>query len=101
MQFEVAEYEPPTRFGITAPEGPFAFDGLLELEAVDGKTRVSNTIETGSDGTFTTVMFTVFRPLLRYMMRRRLSKELVRLKENLEGEAGRRPAKSAAGAVGE
>ncbi|WP_435360158.1 SRPBCC family protein [Haloarchaeobius sp. DFWS5] len=101
MTFEVTEYESPTRLGITAPEGPFAFDGLLELEAVDGKTHVSNTIETGADGRFTKFMFTVFRPVMRYMMRRQLRKELVELKSILEGDGDQRPPERAVGAATE
>jgi uncharacterized protein YndB with AHSA1/START domain len=88
MAFVVTEYDPPTRFGITAPEGPFAFDGLLELEDVGDATRVTNTIDAGSDGTFTTVMFTVFRPVVRWLMARRLKQELVELKAQVEGDAG-------------
>ncbi len=84
MDFEITDYDPPRRLGMTAPEGPFAFDGTLELEAVDGGTRVTNTIETGSDGLFTTITFTVFRPVMRWLMARRLTQELDELKAILE-----------------
>lgn len=84
MKFEVTEFEPPHRFGITAPEGPFAFDGTLELEATERGTRVTNTIETEADGRFTAFVFTVFRPVMRWTMARRLKQELRELQALLE-----------------
>ncbi|WP_435154846.1 SRPBCC family protein [Haladaptatus sp. DFWS20] len=85
MNFEVTEYESPTRFGITAPEGPFAFDGRLELEATERGTLVTNTIDNEADGRFTAFMFTVFKPIMRWLMARRLREELSELKSVLEG----------------
>lgn len=87
MTFEVTTCEPPTRFGMTAPEGPFAFDGLVELREAGGRTHVTNTIETGSDGTVTAVMFTLFRPVMRRLMARQLRGELRELKALLEADA--------------
>lgn len=49
-----------------------------------GGTRVTNAIEPGADGWFTTVLFTVGRPLVRWMMERRLRDELDALKAIIE-----------------
>ncbi|MAG35854.1 MAG: hypothetical protein CL878_06390 [Dehalococcoidia bacterium] len=85
LDYEVTAYKPPKRLAMRSTEGPFPFDGELDLETVGGGTLVTNTIDAGSDGTFTTVMVALFGPVLRMMMRRRLHQELVSLKGILEG----------------
>jgi uncharacterized protein YndB with AHSA1/START domain len=84
MAYEVTSFEPPTRFAITAPTGPFAFDAELELRETGQGTELTNVLDAGADSRFTTVMFTVLRPLMRWIMARQLKKELVTLKEDLE-----------------
>ena len=91
MEFEITTYEPPHRFGMTAPEGPFAFDGLVELEETDRGTLVTNTIDAGADGRVTAFVFAVFGPIVRWMMARQLRKELRVLEELLEGSGDSPP----------
>ena len=82
--YEVTSFEPPSRFAITAPTGPFAFDAEIELRETGQGTELTNVLDTGADSRFTAVMITVLRPLMRWMMTRQLKKELVTLKEDLE-----------------
>ena len=85
MVYEVIRYEPGRYLGMKSTEGPFPYDGLLELgEEGAQKTRVLNTIEVGTDSWFTSFMFTVLAPLMRSLMRRQLGKELSQLKGVLE-----------------
>lgn len=67
-----------------AVEGPFPFEGDLTLSNADERNTVTNTIETGSDGRFTTIVFTLFRLLMRRLMVRRLRAELIELNRVLE-----------------
>lgn len=83
--YEVVAADEPHRFAMRG-EGPFPFEGELLLQPdPDGEgTRVTNVIDAGSDGLFTTVMFTVFRPLMRRMMAKRLREELEALRTDVE-----------------
>jgi carbon monoxide dehydrogenase subunit G len=86
-EYEVTAFEPPTRYAMRGA-GPFPFASELTLADLgDGRTRVRNTIDASSDGLFTSVMFTVFRPVVRRLMARRLREELAVLQSALEGEA--------------
>ena len=76
MELTVTAYDPPHRFGVTATEGPFPFDGVITLEATETGTQVTNTIDAGTDSRATTIIFRLFGPLLRRMMARRLHTEL-------------------------
>ena len=69
---------------VEATEGPFPFEGLIEVEPIEGGTRVYNTIDAGSDSFFTSVTFALLGPLLRMFMRRQLRGELETLKSRLE-----------------
>ena len=84
VDYEVTAYEPHRHFATRSTEGPFPFEGELDLERVGQDTKVTNTIDAGSDGLFTTITFTLLGPLVRTMMRRQLHKELVALKSVLE-----------------
>ncbi|MWG36039.1 SRPBCC family protein [Halomarina oriensis] len=86
MVYEVSAYEPEHLYGIRSVEGPFPFEGELTLAETPTGTRVTNTIDAGSDSRTTTVMFTLFRPLTRRLMARRLHEELETLKEELEAD---------------
>ena len=83
MTYVVTGFESPTRYSIRG-EGPFPFEGELSLEPTATGTRVTNSIDAGSDSRFTTVMFTLFAPVMRRVMAKRLKAELVELKGELE-----------------
>ena len=84
IDYEVTAYEPHRHFATRSTEGPFPFEGELDLERVGQGTKVTNTIDAGSDGLFTTITFKLLGPLVRISMRRQLHKELVALKSILE-----------------
>ena len=84
IDYEVTAYEPQRHFATQSTEGPFPFKGELDLERVGQGTKVTNTIDAGSDGLFTTITFKLLGPLVRISMRRQLHKELVALKNVLE-----------------
>ena len=84
IDYEVTAYEPHRHFATQSTEGPFPFKGELDLERVGQGTKVTNTIDAGSDGLFTTITFKLLGPLVRISMRRQLHKELVALKNILE-----------------
>lgn len=84
IDYEVTAYEPQRHFATQSTEGPFPFKGELDLERVGQGTKVTNTIDAGSDGLFTTITFKLLAPLVRISMRRQLHKELVALKSILE-----------------
>ncbi len=84
LDYEVTAYEPQRHFATQSTEGPFPFKGELDLERAGQGTKVTNTIDAGSDGLFTTITFTLLGPLVRMSMRRQLHKELVALKTILE-----------------
>ena len=86
VDYEVTAVDPPTRLDIRSTEGPFPFEGTLRLTPVDGRTRVSNTIDAGSDGLATTLIFTLLGPIMRRVMRRQLATELDALADALEEE---------------
>lgn len=79
VRYTVTVYEPPSRFGIES-EGMLRYSGVMELEDVDGATRVTNTVETGAEGGASRLMSGLFR----WGMRRQLSKELGVLKRVIE-----------------
>jgi uncharacterized protein YndB with AHSA1/START domain len=84
MAYEVTASDPPERYA-TRGEGPYPFAGELTLEPTSGGTRVTNTVGAASDGRFTSVTFTLFGPVIRRLMARRLREELVSLRSELEG----------------
>ncbi len=87
LTYEVTAHDPPSCYAVKATSGPFPFEGLLELEPVGGKTKITNTIDAGADGAATRVIFVLFGPLLRILMRKQLRKELEGLKVLLERNA--------------
>jgi uncharacterized membrane protein len=84
ITYEVTTYEAPHRFGLRSTSGPFPFEGLVELEAMNGKTHIIYTIDAGSDSFATTLIFTLFRPFIRRAMSKQILKELEILKSKLE-----------------
>lgn len=83
MEYEVTASDPPERFA-TRGEGALPFVGELELAPTPTGTRVTNTVDDGSDGRFTAVVFTLLRPVARRTMERRLGEELAALRSELE-----------------
>jgi uncharacterized protein YndB with AHSA1/START domain len=90
VTYEIVAHEPPRRLTMRATSGPYPYEGTIELEAADGGTRVRHTMTTGPDGAFTAFMFTVFGPLLRLKMRRRLRDELERFRKSAEAPSSAR-----------
>ncbi|MHA1975912.1 MAG: SRPBCC family protein [Candidatus Hodarchaeales archaeon] len=86
IQYEVVNFSPPTLFGIKSPKGPFPFESRLDLKDVDGHTEVTNTIDAGSDHILTSMMFFLFKPVLRRQMNKQMKKELNKLKTILESD---------------
>ena len=84
IDFEVTAYEPPQHLSVQATEGPFPFQGRIELETAGEGTRLHNTIDAGSDSFITTIIFALGGPLIRRMMRKQLYGELETLKTLLE-----------------
>ena len=80
VRYIVTVCEPPSRFGIKSNEGLVQYSGIMDLENVDGATRVTNTVETGAERAAGGLM----AGLLRWGMRRQLSKELGVLKRVIE-----------------
>ena len=75
----VTEHDPTSRFGTESTEGPFQYSSLLHLEESEGATRVTNILRAGSRGGSGPLA-----PVLRWGMRRQLSKELKDLKRAIE-----------------
>lgn len=77
MTYEVTASETPVRYAMRG-DGPFPFPftGVVDLSETPTGTRVTNTIDAAPDGPFTTVVFTLFRPVMRRVMAKRLGEEL-------------------------
>lgn len=80
----ITEFREGRQLSIDASEGPFPFSGTLSLERSGPSTAVTNSMSAGSDHLFTSIMFTVLRPLTKMMMGRQMKKELGQLKAILE-----------------
>ena len=85
VRYAVTEFTPPVRFATNWTDGPFPYNGVVDLERAEGGTRVTNTVDVGSDSKATSVIFALFGPLVRAAMTRRLLTELRRLKMEIEG----------------
>lgn|GEM_PF-410878 len=88
VDYEVTAVDPPHRLDVRSTEGPFPFSGSIRLVEVRAGTAVSNTIDAGSDSVATSVIFAVFGPLIRRMMRRQLEAELGHLAEAVDETVG-------------
>ncbi len=87
MLITITEFREGRRLGVESSEGPFPFTGLLSLERSGGGTSVSNAMIAGSDHVVTTIIFTLFRPLMKMMMDRQMKKELDQLRALLESDS--------------
>jgi hypothetical protein len=52
---------------------------------------VTNTVDAAADGRFTSITFTLFGPIVRWLMARRLREELASLRTELEGRVATAP----------
>ena len=85
VTYVITEFDPPNRITMRSTSGPFPFEGSTELREEAEGTRVFNTIDVRPTNAFLTLWFAILGAVLRLMMRRQLSKELVALKSRLEG----------------
>ena len=72
----VTAYDPPNRLGTESTDGPFQYSSVLRLEESGGATRVTYAQRAGSAG--------LLAPVLRWGMRRQISRELRDLKRAVE-----------------
>ena len=86
VEMTITEFREGRAVGIEAVAGPFPFTALLTLERQGRQTQLTNAMTAGSDHFFTSLMFTLFRPLTKRMMTRQLRKELSQLKTILESD---------------
>jgi uncharacterized protein YndB with AHSA1/START domain len=89
VQLKVTKYEPPVSIALETVRGPFTFEGHFELEEEAGATRLTNYVEAGADSLASQIAMTVFGPLIRRGMVRRLQRELESLKVAMLGGAVR------------
>ena len=86
LTLTITEFREARVVAIESSDGPFPFTGRLSLERQGPATLVSNVMTVGSDSAFTSVMFTLLRPLSKWFFKRQVSKELRQLKAILEGD---------------
>jgi len=84
VNFTITEYDRPKWFGMESSEGPVQYSVMLRLKDEDGATRVTNSINTGSNRPSGSAAGGILSPLLKWGMRRQLSKELGDLKRVIE-----------------
>ncbi|MBA4180151.1 MAG: hypothetical protein C0506_06130 [Anaerolinea sp.] len=88
---EVVASDPPRKQTVRWIEGPFPFEGSVELGGDDGGTMVTRTVSAGADSRVTAIMFAVAGPLLRKLMGRQIRQDLDRLQAALESGARANP----------
>jgi uncharacterized protein YndB with AHSA1/START domain len=86
LEIEVSVYERPERFGLSSARGPFDFDGTMTLQDVEGGTLVTNSIVADPDSVATRLAAILFGWFVRPSMRARLRRELVALRDSIQGE---------------
>lgn len=84
---EVVASDPPKKQTVKWVEGPFPFEGTVELQPDSDGTIVVRTVSAGADSRATAAMFAIAGPLLRMLMRRQIRQDLGRLKAALESGA--------------
>lgn len=84
VAYRTVEFEPPTRIASEWTSGPFPFEAVTDLEPAGDGTRITHAIDAGPDNRAVAIWFAVFGPILRWLMRRQLRRELQSLKELLE-----------------
>lgn len=76
---QIEAYEPPTFYGWKATSGPFPMSGSIRCEAINGGTRITDTLEADPGG-----FFKLAEPLLMRQQRSQMEKDLKQLKTLLE-----------------
>ena len=89
MEVELTAVERPTRIELTGVDGPVTYGRELRLSGNAEATRITSTLETGTDGRFPGPTLAVVGPVLRWLRRRRLRRELEALTERIEAEKAR------------
>lgn len=84
IQCVVSGFDPPERFSFRSVEAPFPFASTVELEPTDSGIKVRATIDAGADSRLTSLTFALFWPLVRFMMKRQIGKQVKTLKRILE-----------------
>ena len=85
---EVTEFEPPSRFAFRTVEGPYPIASTFAFRPDDEGTLISYEHEVIADSLYAKVMFILFAPLTRRMVKKRLAWELDELADLVEGEDG-------------
>ena len=85
---EVTEFEPPSRFAFRTVEGSYPVASTFALRPDDDGTFISYEHEVIADSLYAKVMFILFAPLTRRMVKKRLAWELDELADLVEGEDG-------------
>ena len=86
---EVTEFEPPSRFAFRTVEGPYPIASTFAFRPDDDGTLISYEHDVIADSPYAKLTFTLFWPLTRRMVKKRLAwelDELADLVEELEGE---------------
>ena len=76
---EITAWEPPKKYAWTAASGPFPMSGGIACEAVEGGTRITQTINAEPGG-----FFKLAEPLLMSQQQGQMTTDLKKLKEILE-----------------
>lgn len=84
MSVELTAVEPGNRVAFRAREGPFPFAAEFTVDEAGARSRLTARLTVGSDSRFTALMFTVFRPVLRWLFARQLGSDLDSLTSGLE-----------------
>jgi len=82
---EVTEFEPPSRFAFRTVEGPYPIASAFAFRPDDGGTLISYEQDVIADSLYAKVTFTLFWPLMRRMVKKRLAWELDELADMVEG----------------
>ena len=82
----MVNFSSPNQFGVKSTHGPFPFENWLDLKNIEGQTDITNTIDAGSDHWMTSIIFILFRPLIKRQMNKQMKRELDNLKAILELE---------------
>ena len=81
---EVTEFEPPSRFAFRTVEGPYPTASDFAFRPDDDGTLISYEQDVIADSLYTKVTFTLFWPLMRRMVKKRLAWELDELADLVE-----------------
>ena len=86
LEVVVTEFERSSIYATQIARGPFAFEGTMTFESVEGGTKVVNSIEAGPDSLATRIAAILFGWMLSGSMSRRLLRELETLQHTIEDD---------------